>query len=159
MKWFNSAEQEIRDYLLPKLDSVVRVLKSLTPENFEYDTSENSVDVGCLPSEGLVLDGVNAAVCAADTEKHRILINMHFFSIPKRGYRFGAREFNGKDSQLLTLIHEVTHFNDIAGSKDPYYEISNAQRHASSPQARINADSLSGYVLGVTVKPKNYEIG
>lgn len=153
MKCFNSMEQEIHDYLLPRIDSVIRVLRSLTPDHFQYDTSENSVDAGCLPSEGLVLDGVNAAVCAADTQKHRILINMYFFSIPKRGYKFGSSEFNGKDSQLLTLIHEVTHFNDVAGSKDPYYEISNALRHASSPQARINADSLGGYILGMEIAP------
>ena len=159
MKWFNSMEQEIRDYLLPRIDSVIRVLRSLTPDHFEYDTSENSVATGCLPSKGLVLDGVNAAVCAADTKKHRILINMHFFSMPKHGYRFASREFSSKDSQLLTLIHEVTHFNDVAGSKDFYYEIPNALRHASSPHARINADSLGGYILGINVQPTQYKIG
>lgn len=60
--------------------------------------------------------------------------------------------------QLLKLIHEVTHFNDVAGSKDPYYEISNALRHASSPQARINADSLGRYILGVEITPVKYKI-
>ena len=113
LNWFNSMEQEISDYLLPRIYSVIRVLRSLTPDHFEHDTSENSVDAGCLPSEGLVLDGVNAAPCAADAEKHIILINMHFFSISKRGYKFGSSEFNGKDSQLPTLIHEVAHFNEV----------------------------------------------
>ena len=158
MKWFNSAEQEIRDYLLPRIDSVIRVLRGITPASFEYDTPENNLEVGCLPGEGLGQEGVNAAACAADTEKHRILININFFNIPKRGYKFGSSEFNGKDSQLLTLIHEVTHFNDVAGSKDPYYEISNALRHASSPQARINADSLGGYILGVEITPVKCKI-
>ena len=152
MKWFNSMEQEIRDYLLPRLDSVIRVLRGLTPDNFGYDTSENSVEAGCLPSEGLGQEGVIAAVCAANTVRHRILINMRFFDIPKRGMTYGTKDFNGKDSQLLTLIHEVTHFNDVAGSKDPYYGVRGAARNSNSPMARLNADSLASYILGIDLK-------
>lgn len=55
--WFNSSSDEIRDYLLPIMDSVIRVLKSLTPQNFEYDTQENRMGSGCLPGQGLVLTG------------------------------------------------------------------------------------------------------
>lgn len=149
MKWFNSMEQEIRDYLLPRIDSVIRVLRSLTPDHFEYDTSENSVDAGCLPSKGLVLDGVNAAVCAADTQKHRILINIHFFELPKRGYKYGTKQFSTRDSQLLTLIHEVTHFNDVASSVDDFYGVTNAAKNSANPKARINADSLGSYILRI----------
>lgn len=152
MKWFNSMEQEIRDYLLPILDSVIRVLRGLTPDNFGYDTSENSVEAGCLPSEGLWQEGVIAAVCAADTVRHKILINMRFFDIPKRGMTYGTKDFNSKDSQLLTLIHEVTHFNDVASSKDPHYGVRGAARNSNSPMARLNADSLASYILGIDLK-------
>lgn len=151
-KWFNSAEQEIRDYLLPRLDSVIRVLRGLTSDSFEYDTAENNVEAGCLPGQGLGQDGVIAAVCAADTERHKILINMRFLEIPKRGVIYGTREFNGRDSQLLTLIHEVTHFNDVASSKDPYYGVAGAAKNSSSPKARFNADSLAAYILGIDLK-------
>ncbi len=153
MKWFNSMEQEIRDYLLPRIDSVIRVLQGLTPDGFNYDTAENNVEAGCLPGDGLGQPGVVASVCAADVEKHRISINTRFFELPKRGMTYGTKDFNGKDSQLLSLIHEVTHFNDVAGSIDPYYGVSNALDHAKNPKARINADSLASYILGVDIKP------
>ncbi|MCS4292578.1 hypothetical protein M2375_000784 [Comamonas sp. BIGb0152] len=151
MKWFNSSEQEIRDYLLPRIDSIIRVLRELTPDSFDYDTAENNVDAGCLPGKGLGQEGVVASVCAADTKRHRILINMIFFEIPKRGMTYGTNTFNGKDSQLLSLIHEVTHFNDVAGSKDPYYGAGNALAHAKQPKARMNADSLASYILGMDI--------
>ena len=158
IKWFNSAEQEIRDYLLPKLDSVIRVLKSLTPENFDYDTPENNIETGCLPGQGLGEEGVAAAVCAADTERHRILINMRFFEFPKRGFIYGTNKFNGRDSQLMTLIHEVTHFNDVAGSKDPYYGASGALANAKQSKARMNADSLASYIFGMDITVP-YQVG
>lgn len=151
MKWFNSSEQEIRDFLLPKLDSVIRVLKALTPDSFEYDTQEESQKTGCLPGEGLRYDGTIAATCPTDTDRHTILINMKFFDVPKRGYSYGTSQFSGKDSQLMTLIHEVTHFNDVIGSKDPYYGATNAKAHAGAPHARINADSYACYILGVDI--------
>lgn len=151
MKWFNTAEQEIRDYLLPRIDSVIRVLRGLTPDSFEYDTAENNVEAGCLPGQGLGEEGVVASVCAADIARHKILINMRFFEIPKRGVIYGTNKFNGKDSQLLALIHEVTHFNDVAGSKDPYYGSSSALANAKQPKARMNADSLASYILGMDI--------
>nr|WP_312989311.1 M35 family metallo-endopeptidase [Comamonas koreensis] len=148
-KWFNSSDGEIRDYLLRVLDSVIRVLKSLTPENLEYDTQENSVRSGCLPGQGMVLTGVLAAVCPTDILAHRIAINMGFFELPKMGYSYGGTEFGQKDSQLLTLIHEVTHFYDVAGSIDSFNGVFNAAKNFSSAKAKMNADSLAAYILGI----------
>lgn len=152
LTWFNSSEEEIRDYLLPRLDSTIRVLNSLTPHNFHYDTGENRQLSGCLPGEGMFEEGAIASVCAIDTEQHRILINMKFFNIPKRGVTFGTNEFTGKDSQLQTLIHEVTHFNDVANSIDDFYSTKNALFHAKHPNARMNADSLAAYILGINTE-------
>lgn len=151
-KWFNSSNQEIRDYLLPIIDSIIRVLRSLTPDNFDYDTAENNMQAGCAPGRGLRLDGSIATVCPSDTEKHRISINMRFFEIPKRGVIYGTNEFNGRDSQLMTLIHEVTHFNDVAASSDDFYSARNSLNHAGDPRAKINADSISSYILGIDIK-------
>lgn len=148
-RWFNSSEEEIRDYLLPILDSVIRVLKSLTPGNFVYDTAESNVQSGCLPGQGMVLTGVVASVCAVDTVEHRIAINMRFFELPKMGYLFESYDFGSKDSQLLTLIHEVTHFHDVASSTDDFYGVYNADRNVTNPRARKNADSLAAYILGI----------
>lgn len=149
LTWFNSSNEEIRDYLLPRLDSTIKVLNSLTPNNFHYDTGENRQLAGCLPGEGMFEEGAIASVCPIDTEQHRILINMKFFTIPKRGVTFGTRKLTGKDSQLQALIHEVTHFNDVASSKDDFYGIKSALFYASHPKARLNADNLALYILGI----------
>ena len=57
------------------------------------------------------------------------------------------------DSQLQTLIHEVTHFNDVAGSTDDYYGARNAITNKSRANIIKNADSLASYILGMNVKP------
>lgn len=147
--WFNSSDEEIRDYLLPILDSVIRVLKSLTPENFVYDTAENNVQAGCLPGQGLVLTGVLASVCAVDIVEHRIAINMGFFDLPKMGYLYESNRFGKRDSQLLTLIHEVTHFHDVASSVDDFYGVRSASGNAANVRARMNADNLAAYILAI----------
>ncbi|MCS4291840.1 hypothetical protein M2375_000035 [Comamonas sp. BIGb0152] len=148
-RWFNSSDDEIRDYLLPILDSVIRVLKSLAPENFVYDTAENNVQAGCLPGQGMVLTGVLASVCAVDIVEHRIAINMGFFEAPKMGYLYESHSFGFRDSQLLTLIHEVTHFHDVASSIDDFYGVNNATRNVANVKARMNADNLAAYILAI----------
>jgi len=56
------------------------------------------------------------------------------------------------DSKLLTLIHEVTHFDDTFSSFDTWYGTKNARDHAEDPRSRVNADSIAGYILGVVAK-------
>ena len=55
-----------------------------------------------------------------------------------------------KDSQLLTLVHEVTHFNNVFGSKDIIYNPRKSRENAGLPNIRLNADSLAAYILGAT---------
>lgn len=148
-RWFNSSDEEIRDYLLPIIDSVIRVLKTLTPENFEYDTQENSVRAGCLPGQGMVVTGVLAAVCPTDIVAHRIAINMGFFEVPKMGYLYESHSFGVRDSQLLTLLHEVLHFHDVASSIDYFPGVNSASRNFANLQARMNSDSLAAYILAI----------
>jgi hypothetical protein len=93
----------------------------------------------------------NAAVCPPDTEKHRILIGTQFFSRPKYGFTYGTTSFDGRDSQLQTLIHEVTHFDDVASSKDDFYGAKNSVMHSKKSNAITNADSLASYILGMNV--------
>ncbi|WP_313333610.1 M35 family metallo-endopeptidase [Comamonas sp.] len=151
LTWFNSSDEPIRDYLLSYIDSLMGVLSSLSPDNFGYDTMENQRDAGCLPSQGMTLDGVAASVCPTDIRRHRILINMRFFTFPRKGVSFGTEKFTGADSQLLTLIHEVSHFNDVAGSIDHFYGSKGSRMHARHPQARFNSDNLASYVLGIDI--------
>lgn len=66
---------------------------------------------------------------------------------------YGTREFLPRDSQLSILLHEITHFKDVAGSNDAYYGIRNAKSISDkTAEAKVNADSLAAYVLGITIK-------
>ncbi|MGJ7488687.1 M35 family metallo-endopeptidase, partial [Variovorax sp. LT2P21] len=53
------------------------------------------------------------------------------------------------DSQLSTLIHEVTHFNDTFGSLDTLNHLSQSRSAAKTdPKGmKTNADSITGYVV------------
>lgn len=55
-----------------------------------------------------------------------------------------------QDSQLSTLIHEVTHFNDCFGSSDAIYFLRSSRMAAAASDERVktNADSIAGYVVG-----------
>lgn len=147
-KWFGSTDEVLKLYLLNGLNSMLRVLGELSPDNFIDHTIENAELTGCLREANLT---TNAAACAVDTVRHRIMINPNFFILPKYSYSFGSKIFDGKDSQLMTLIHEVSHFNDVLGTGDPFYGVINALAHASSPAARTNADSITAYILGMNV--------
>ena len=147
-QWFKSSDERLKQRLLNGFESMLRVLKGLGPENFIDHTSENAELTGCSRE---IYAGANAAVCKLDTAGHRIMINANFFNLPKHGYKFGSQEFNGKDSQLMTLIHEVSHFDDVFGSSDIYYGAVNSFAHAGSEKASANADSIAAYVLGMNV--------
>jgi len=54
------------------------------------------------------------------------------------------------DSRLLTLVHEVTHFDDTFSSNDTWYGTTRSREHAKDARSRFNADSLASYILGVT---------
>lgn len=149
-KWFNSSDDEIRLFLLPRLDSVIRVLRELTPKHFLDYTDENMKATTCTKSASNS-EEANAAACSRDTNEHRIFINTPFFSKPKYGVTFGTKKFDGRDSQLLILIHEVTHFQDVASSTDDYYGPASALMHSRSIGARHNADNLACYILGMNV--------
>lgn len=155
-KWFDSSDDEIRLYLLPLLDSVARVLRGLSPKNFLDETDENLLAARCVRSAKD--DGTgNVSVCPTDTTEHRIFVNTPFFSKSKYGFRFGTTSFDGRDSQLLALIHEVTHYNDVASSSDEFYGASNALMHSKRPGAKKNADSLAAYILGMEITSRNFE--
>lgn len=53
------------------------------------------------------------------------------------------------DSQLSTLVHEVTHFDDTFGSFDTINHLSDSLRAAKATpdKVRNNADSIAGYVV------------
>ncbi len=145
--WFGVADQDIREYLQSGLIACVRVLQGLDPKNFIRYIEGGRVASCVLPSS----NGAAAAVCKPDTTTHTIAIALEFcnFTHDNRS-NFETGEILDGDSRLLTLVHEVTHFHDTFGSFDTWYGTLNSRRHAADTRSRLNADSIAGYILGVS---------
>lgn len=146
-EWFGVADQGIREYLQKGLFSCVRVLQSLEPKNFVRFT-ENSQFLMCTTGS---MAGIAAAVCQPDTKTHTIAIALEFCNFKfDNKTNFNTGEVLDGDTRLLTLIHEVTHFNDTVKSTDDWYGTQNSRSRTKESQSRFNADNLSSYILGVT---------
>ncbi|MDI3383474.1 M35 family metallo-endopeptidase [Xenophilus aerolatus] len=138
-KWFGQDDEGLRRYLEAGLRACVRVLKGLTAANFVRYSEDAMRNVGCVPSGNG--SRLAAEVCKPDLKTRTIGIGLEFCGIPDISYSI--------DSKLATLIHEVTHFDDVFSSTDAVYHMGQSLKLlASDPNvARTNADSIVGYVL------------
>lgn len=138
VEWFGHSDDELRQYLRSGLEACARVLRSLSAKNFVRYSPELMTHVGCLPSGN---SNIAAEVCSPDTSTHTIGIGLKFCEL--------ADISAEKDSQLSTLIHEVTHFHDTFSSTDDVYTFFSAKRLAKTDRvkARRNGDNIAGYVV------------
>ncbi len=149
-EWFGVADSSTREHLQQGLTACKRVLEGLGCENFIRYSEANKKNLGCIfPSNTA---GTIAAVCKPDVATHTIAIGLDFCGFPDNMLIYGTGKVRDGDSKLLTLIHEVTHFDDTFGSFDAWYGTKYARDHAENPGSRINADSIAAYILGVDAK-------
>lgn len=137
--WFGTNERPARATVAAGLSRMKTILAALTPANFIRYSSKSMRAVGCVSREES--PGAVAEVCAPDTASHTIAIRLDFCSLRPRHPRF--------DSQLLTLVHEISHFNDVFGSRDYWYSTHSAKAYAQANDSRTleNADNIAGYVV------------
>lgn len=143
---------DLQTYLKTGMQSLDRVLGGLEPENFvRWSTTAHS-HVGCVNPEPN-RRGVAAQVCKPDIKTRTIAITFEFCRLRQTNRIFGTDSSGEGDSKLLTLIHEVTHFEDVFNSTDDWNHTRIAKDMLASTKrfdiARINADSLVGYIMGV----------
>ncbi|SOY50697.1 conserved hypothetical protein [Cupriavidus taiwanensis] len=138
-QWFGTTDATAGDEIAAGLQRMNIVLSSLTPANFIRYSPESMRHVGCVSREHNV--GTVAEVCAPDTATHTIAIRLDFCTLRPRHPSF--------DSQLLTLVHEVSHFTDVFGSLDHWYSTHKAKARARMQDARTieNADNIAGYIV------------
>jgi hypothetical protein len=138
-EWFGVADQPMRDYLQKGLIACKRVLESLGCANFVRYSDIAKKNLSCVfPSQ---TSGTIAAVCKPDTATRTIAIALAFCNL---------REYSAEsDSKLLTLIHEVTHFDDCFGSFDTIYKMKESLKAVTSRSSDVkaNADNIAGYVV------------
>ena len=138
-KWFGQSDEDLRRHLDTGLKACIRVLKGLTEANFVRYSEEAMRNVGCIPSGNI--GHLAAEVCKPDLKTRTIGIGLPFCELPDISYRI--------DSKLATILHEVTHFDDVFSSNDTVYQMTQSLKlMASNPNAaRANADSVVGFVL------------
>ena len=149
--WFGIADQGTREYLQKGLAACVRVLDGLEAKNFVRFTEGGKLAMCVMGSAS----GTVAAVCKPDTATHTIAIALNFCTFRwDNKTQFETHEVLDGDSRLLTLLHEITHFDDTFSSNDEWYGTSisriNAADAKNRAKARMNADSIAAYILGVT---------
>jgi hypothetical protein len=149
LTWFGIADQSTREHLRKGLTECVRVLQGLKAKNFVRFTAGGKLAT-CVLNDGV---GTVAAVCKPDIATHTIAIALPFCEFPyDNRVIFGTNKVFDGNSRLLTLIHEVTHFDDTFSSNDTWYGTTNSRDHVSTENLaalRVNADSIAAYVLDV----------
>jgi len=134
-EWFGVADQSMREHLQKGLIACKRVLEGLGCQNFIRYSEANQRNLGCVFLSDTV--GTIAAVCKPDIATHTIAIGLDFCDFPENMLIYGTSIIRDGDSKLLTLIHEVTHFNDTFSSFDTWYGTKNARDHAEDPRSRV----------------------
>lgn len=142
---------ELQPYLKTGIESLEQVLRGVQPKNFIRWSATAHEHLGCVnPAPNR--QGVAAQVCKPDLATRTISIGLPFCTLRRTNRIFGKDSATENDSQLATLIHEVTHFTDVFDSTDDWYRIEKARQMLALTQsfhiARINADSIVGYIMG-----------
>lgn len=152
--WFNSSSDELRDFLLKGIAATIVSLRSLRARDF-VQYSEANIRLGSC--HGSVVDPEAAAsVCPVDITNKRIMIAPKFCNLSRDKRNPYNGEIGDGDSQLLTLVHEVTHFKDVFGSNDNFYSTFRSIKYVEDPDIRLNADSLAAYIIGTNPRQERY---
>ncbi|TCK37928.1 lysine-specific metallo-endopeptidase family protein [Paraburkholderia sp. BL8N3] len=143
VQWFGNSDPATRPSVMIGLASVNVVLAGLTPSKFVRSSPDIDRATGCTPATKN-LDGEVAHVCAPDTATHTISISPMFCTLPDK-------TLSSKDSKMLTIIHEATHFLDTIRTSDHAYGQFLSRRLAmQSPEKALkNADNFAWYVCSV----------
>jgi uncharacterized Zn-binding protein involved in type VI secretion len=122
-KWMGDDSEATRNMLTKRIEKQIEVLNRIERDNFKEASPKNS---DCF-----------AYVYPTD-KTHTIYLGKHFHPAPE----------TGSDSKAGTLIHEVSHFNDVAGTDDVVYGTDNAENLAqqSPSDAKKNADNFEYYI-------------
>lgn len=138
-KWLGRSDDVTHSVLQAGLPKLLGAVTDLKPENIVRWDAQKQRNITCtiFPDNG----STDAAVCKPDTARRMIAIYPHFCSSPRSQLWHGC--------QVLTLIHECTHFTDVFDSIDAMYGVSvglSFWAQQNPDQAIRNADRLACYV-------------
>lgn len=146
--YFGPDVNSIKPTLREGLMRIRSLLRSLTTGNFERYSEESLARTGCVPRSRE--DDITAASVCGPDGLHRIFIHPRFCTLPDENLSAYGIPLDG-DSKLLTLIHEVSHFQDGMGTRDVWYSTKNSRwKAADANQFCIeNAENIAAYTVGI----------
>ncbi len=122
-KWFGKDDDASRDTIKTRINKMLEANKKLTKNNFKASKD---------PSSHL------AAEVDPSDKSHTIELGKAFKKLPA----------TGENSRAGTISHEMSHFNDIAGTDDHVYGTEPSKKLAKDnpDKAMNNADSFEYYL-------------
>lgn len=138
-KWFGRSDEPTRTAMQRGLPKLLQAMQELKPENVIRWDEQKQRNITCaiVPDNG----STDAAVCKPDSNRRIIAIYQHFCTSPRDHFWRGC--------QVLTLIHECTHYTDVFDSTDDMYGVSiglSFWAQSNPDQAIRNADSIACYI-------------
>ncbi|WP_080414018.1 M35 family metallo-endopeptidase [Burkholderia ubonensis] len=138
-RWFGRSGDSTRAAMHQGLPKLLRAMQELKPENIIRWDEQKQRNITCevVPDNG----STDAAVCKPDSHRRIIAIYSHFCTSPRDHFWRGC--------QVLTLIHECTHYTDVFDSTDDMYGVSvglSFWAQSNPDQAIWNADSIACYI-------------
>ncbi|WP_458762326.1 M35 family metallo-endopeptidase [Cupriavidus basilensis] len=147
--WFGNAREDTRETLRDGLARMREIMRGLTDRNYERQTKEALARAGCVPrAKDGEIPSV-ASVCKPD-RTFTIFFSDVFCRMEEENMRYdGIHRL--KDSKLVTLVHEVSHFPAAMDSGDDwYYPSISQQRAAEQNEFCIKmADNIACYVVNI----------
>jgi Lysine-specific metallo-endopeptidase/Bacteriophage T4 gp5 C-terminal trimerisation domain len=122
-RWFGATDKKAREKIGTRIDKMIALNKNFKVDQFGEATPPDP----------------NRFACVYPTDKsHAVYIDKAFDAAPA----------TGQDSAAGTLSHEMSHFNDIGGTKDYIYGTVNAKALATTDSAKAldNADNFEYYL-------------
>ena len=138
-RWFGRCDDQTRTTLQRGMPKLLDAMQKLKPENVIRWDQQKQRNITCsvFPDNGYT----EASVCKPDSVRRIVAIYPHFCTSPNMQL--------WRECQVLTLIHECTHFSDVFDSTDDMYGVNVGLTFwaQSNPEKAIrNADSLACYV-------------
>jgi hypothetical protein len=121
IKWFGTDSDELRTKLMGGYQQCLALLKDI--KDVEIVKADPDADFyGCIPNNDY--RGAVALVCPEDGDHHIGILPSYC--------NLSMYTTTNADSKLATILHEVTHFNDVFKSKDTIYTAYDSQRLAKN---------------------------
>lgn len=147
--WFGNARDDTRETLRDGLTRMREIMRGLTGGNYERCTMEGLARVGCVPraKDGEIPNA--ASVCKPDGS-YTIFINMPFCYLEAEINTLDGIPIN-KDSMLLVLVHEISHFPGAMDARDDWSSVFNSQNRAKEGNELCiaMANNIASYVLDI----------